>query len=756
MTGRITARACAALLGLACTPAHAQEAPAPVSAATTAPALLSGTLRERGTRKPLAGFSVRLTPGDREAVTDADGRFVFDALPPGEVTLTIEDPLFEPLSDTERLAAGETAELTYYLERSAVDDDALVVAGKRNQARKEIVRRTVAPSEIRTVAGTNGDALKVVQNLPGVARVPFGGGGLVIRGSNPEDSIAYINRHDVPLAFHFGGLRSTFTSALMESIDFYPGNFGAEFGPASGGVVDVRVRRPRADGLHGYAEADLYDAGAMLEGPVTENATFAVAARRSYIDAVLPALLPEDDGLALTTAPRYYDYQGVYDWQSGGHRLRLMGYGAGDVLALTVKTPGDDADFRGNFRAEQGFHRLYAAWNARLTPALENELSVSGGPNHSLEALGEDLVIDIDTLLFHAREDLSLTLSDALRLRGGYSGELFTADAHVRAPQPPKEGQVDTPLSASERIAFDGELRGVISSVWLEAEVKPVATLTLVPALRFDHFSAIDDAVLDPRLNLRWQVAEGTTLVGGAGLYSNTPQVDEYVKGFGNPDLEMERSRHYSVGVEQRLTEALTVDAQVFYKDLYHQAVPIEDTRVQYRNQGDGRVGGLEMLLRHAPTAHFFGWLSYTLMRAERRDAPEDDWRLADTDQTHILTVLGQYTLNPRWSFGARWRFVSGQPETPITGAVYDTDGGSWVPVPGRVNSERLPPFHALDVRVDHRWIFDQWVLTGYLDLQNAYNRQNPEGFQYDYAYRQRATVSGLPILPSFGLRGDF
>jgi hypothetical protein len=755
MTSRTRAGLCAALLGLVCTPAHAQEAPGS-AAATPAPARLLGTLRERGTRKPLPGFTVRLAPGDREALTDADGRFGFDDLPPGEVTVSVADPLFEPLTDVERLGAGASTEVVYYLERTEVGDDALVVSGARAKARKEVVRRTVTPTETRTVAGTNGDALKVVQNLPGVARVPFGGGGLVIRGSNPDDSIAYINRHDVPLAFHFGGLRSTFTSALMESIDFYPGNFGAEFGPASGGVVDVRIRRPRADGLHGYAEADLYDAGAMLEGPVTENATFAVAARRSYIDAVLPTLLPEDDGLALTTAPRYYDYQGVYDWQSGGHRLRLMAYGAGDVLALAVKTPGDDAGFRGDFRAEQGFHRLFAAWNARLTPALENELSVSGGPNHSLESLGEDLVIDIDTLLLHVREDMALTISDALRLRGGYSGELFRADAHVLAPQPTKEGEVDAPLSASDRIAFDGTLDGAISSAWFEAEVKPVAQLTLLPALRFDHFSAIHDATLDPRLNVRWQVAEGTVLVGGAGLYSNTPQVEEYVKGFGNPDLKMERSRHYSLGVEQRLTEALSLDTQVFYKDLYHQAVRVDDTRVQYRNQGDGRVGGLEMLLRHAPTAHFFGWLSYTLMRAERRDAPEADWRLADTDQTHILTVLGQYTLNPRWSFGARWRFVSGQPETPFTGAVYDTDGGSWVPVPGRVNSERLPPFHALDLRVDRRWIFDTWVLTGYLDLQNAYNRQNPEGFQYDYAYRQRATVSGLPILPSFGVRGDF
>jgi hypothetical protein len=143
-------------------------------------------------------------------------------------------------------------------------------------------------------------------------------------------------------------------------------------------------------------------------------------------------------------------------------------------------------------------------------------------------------------------------------------------------------------------------------------------------------------------------------------------------------------------------------------------------------------------------------------MRSERKDGPHEDWRIADSDQTHILTILGQYKFNARWELGVRWRYVTGNPQTPVVGSVYDNDDDVYVPIYGATNSTREPAFHQLDVRLDKHWIFDDWILTAYLDVQNAYNRKNPEGVRYNYDYTQSDTVDGLPLIPSFGLRGEF
>jgi hypothetical protein len=74
----------------------------------------------------------------------------------------------------------------------------------------------------------------------------------------------------------------------------------------------------------------------------------------------------------------------------------------------------------------------------------------------------------------------------------------------------------------------------------------------------------------------------------------------------------------------------------------------------------------------------------------------------------------------------------------------------------GKVNTSREDAFHQLDLRVDKRWIYDSWILGVYLDVQNVYNRANPEGREYNFNYSDYKPRQGLPILPILGIRGEF
>ena len=130
--------------------------------------------------------------------------------------------------------------------------------------------------------------------------------------------------------------------------------------------------------------------------------------------------------------------------------------------------------------------------------------------------------------------------------------------------------------------------------------------------------------------------------------------------------------------------------------------------------------------------------------------------RLFDFDQTHILSVLGQYKITNNWEVGARFRYVTGVPQTPFAGSIYNSDNDAYEGLPGEVNSVRLPPFHALDLRVDRNWLFDTWRLAAYFEIRNVYNRTNVEGLDYNYDYTEEQYTNGLPIIPSLGLRGEF
>ncbi len=259
-------------------------------------------------------------------------------------------------------------------------------------------------------------------------------------------------------------------------------------------------------------------------------------------------------------------------------------------------------------------------------------------------------------------------------------------------------------------------------------------------------------------------------LKAGAGIFHQPQQPQVLDKQYGNPNLQTIWADQYHAGFEQKLTQAISLDTTFYY--LRRHNLPVADPVANFNDSGRGRGYGMELLLRHEITRHFFGWISYTLSRAEQTDpsvgnvspgGPMGGLAAPTTgsyfptpfDQTHNFILIGSYKLSA-WEFGARFRVVSGVPQTPVVGSVYDSDYNVYRPVLGPEGSTRRQTFHQLDLRVERTWTFDTWRFSTYLDVQNVYNAQNPEFTVYDYRNQQSAPVRGIPILPILGLRGKF
>jgi hypothetical protein len=250
-------------------------------------------------------------------------------------------------------------------------------------------------------------------------------------------------------------------------------------------------------------------------------------------------------------------------------------------------------------------------------------------------------------------------------------------------------------------------------------------------------------------------------LKGGVGLYGQEPPPQESDEDIGNPDLSAERDLHASVGAERRFGPDLDVDVTVFHKwldrlSVRNAAFTTDPSAPRYTSEGDGRIYGLELQLRGRLRDRFSGFLAYTYQRSFRTDGPGAAERPFDFDQPHILTAAGTWDLPRGWAVGARFRLVSGNPDTPVTDSIYVAGTDVYVPVFGAVNSDRLGPFHALDVRVDRTWQRRSWKASVFLDVQNVYNRGNPEGWDYRFDYRERTALTGLPILPILGAKAEW
>src|SRR5690606_27695582 len=217
--------------------------------------------------------------------------------------LQVEAEGFDSLDSEEEVFAGEVTDLTYRITAKSTEAE-VVIQGDRPA--REVTRRTLERREIQRIPGSSGDALRSIQSLPGVARPPGLAGLLIVRGSAPQDTNYFIDGALVPLVYHFGGLSSVIPTELLDKIDFYPGNFSAKYGRVTGGIVDVAMRSPdtecrdrlgaptgEKDCFHGLAQVDLIDGRMLLQGPLGDDWSFAVAGRRSWVDAWLKPVLEE-------------------------------------------------------------------------------------------------------------------------------------------------------------------------------------------------------------------------------------------------------------------------------------------------------------------------------------------------------------------------------------------------------------------------------------------------------------------------------
>lgn len=655
----------------------------------------------------------------------------------------------------------------------AAPTDVIEVDVQGDKPPRELVKRRVERREIARIPGTRGDALRSIQSLPGVARSAFSGG-LLVRGSSAFDSQTFVDGIYVPLIYHFGGLSSVIPTELLSHIDFYPGNFSARYGRALGGIVDAGIRSPKSDGYHGLAQLDLIDARLFLEGPMPwlEGWTFAAGGRRSHLDVWLGPVL-EEAGAGVTQAPRYYDYQVIAErkW-TGGDRFRLSFYGSDDELAILVREPtaGEPA-LAGNLGFSTAFQRLQAGFDV-TTPLGDVQTQASLG--HELIRIGlGSLFVDLDALSFFGRTEYQHRLAHAATINAGLDVVVSHVDVNQRIPAPAAPGSPSNqPLSTRNFVSANQQVGVYQPAVYLEAELTPTARWRIVPGFRLDYARDTDQIDPNPRLTTRYELVQGgTAMRGGLGVFTQPPQPQQSNPPLGTRGVRAERALHYGLGVEQPLGERTTASLDGFYKQVDDAitAVPGDSgVSARWTNDGRRRAFGAELLLKVHPGERFFGWLSYTLSRATRQNAPDAPEVHVPWDQTHNLIMLGSYRFDGGWELGARFRVVSGNfQDTRVCdpsgscdptrqNALFHGATGAYTPIRiGEDNGERLPTFHALDVRIDKKWELGIVTLSAYLDVQNVYNNQNAEGISYDFRYATRQYVTGLPILPSIGLRAE-
>jgi len=715
---------------------------------------IEGTLLEKGTRKPLKDVSVFILPQKVKAVTDERGNFWFEGIVPGECQLIINLTGYLKFDRSEKCSTFNKK--IYYLEKRSYTNFETTVTGKVEK-RDDQSQSLTQEEFIKAPGSFGGDPVRAAQNLPGVGQ-NGANAQIIVQGASPDDTGYLINGHRVPLVFHFGGLSSVIIPEAVERVDLLPSGYGPEFSRAIGGIIGLTTKEPRKDRLHGLAFVDLLNSGALLEGPIDEKSSFLVAGRYSYIGQVLKAVAKENEDFELTAAPTYYDLTGIYQRRlNEKNKFKTTFIASKDQLELILnKSPNNDPELRGDFFSRTEFFRVIPQVLTEINSTTKLDNSVAVGRDSILVNIN-GRYLDVNNNVISQRSELFQAWSARSKTYLGLDNVWNQGKVNINLPNNYSIGGVSNPFSVGENRKFEDDFSEALYGAYLRQELKPTgdSKWTFLPNLRFDHFTINDESWIQPRFQLRYQWHPSLLLRGSVGQYVQEPEPQESSRLYGNKNIRSPHAWHYTVGFTKDFrkegSQGLEITNNYFYKDLKDLVVP--DLTKNYANTGTGQIYGAEVQAKYRKN-EWSSQLVYTHLKSERR-IPGFGTRPSEFDQTHNLNLIGSYNLE-RWTYSARFRFVTGNPYTPVSGASYDSDNDVFIPQRGRIYSERFDAFNQLDIRIDRKFIYDTWILTAYLDIQNVYNAANSQNIEYSYDYSQNKKIRGLPILPTFGVKGEF
>lgn len=637
---------------------------------------------------------------------------------------------------------------------SAPATETVVITGSR--FREQAGKTSLSGEELSRVPGSAGDPMRAVQSLPGVAMVSDDSSEPAVRGSRPSDNAYVVDFLPVGYLFHLGGFSSVFNPSLIRRFSLSSAAWSPEYPNVVGAVFDVNLRNPRTDRLGGQVDVSLLGANVLVEGPITSEISFFLAARRSWFDLLTDRIDDNEEGVT-ASVPVYSDSQGRLLWNlNSRNRLRLDFSTANDRLDYEVKTGGRTAErdpiLAGRGDEKVSYATVAAVWETDIGNHATNRVALGQMTRADSFRLGGAGTVKLDQDITYLRQQFIYTGWQGHELSVGATLDSRQLRARLDFNFPRcTEFDPNCDISTAPRLVTDQRARQNVFAVSVNDRWELNKQWTAIAGLRLSREAYIDRNAAEPRLGLEYTPRADLTFSAGVGRHSQPPADEEALAVIGNPRLKPVQSDHVVLGVTQRLARGWSWRAEVYGKTFDNYAV--SDPVLNYRNGASGTARGVELLIKKDPAgSKLSGFASLSVSRSRRTiDATGESFPFA-YDQPLIATVVGNYKYSDRWQFGLKWSYHTGSPDTPVVGTGLFHDGRVR-PIYGSINSERLPAYHRLDLRADAQ-VTPRF--SYYLELINAYNRKNVAGYSYSADYRSRKPIEQLSLLPSFGIKYTF
>jgi hypothetical protein len=565
---------------------------------------IRGKVVDASTRKALPYATVMLVDETIGTTTNEEGRFVMEEVPVGRYDLKVSYVGYKPVTIPELMVgSGKEVVLEVEMEETYSELEKVVVKASMRKDRPinsmaKVSARTFSVEESRRYAGSLDDPGRMAGNFAGVTTAGINVNAIVVRGNAPKGLLWRLEGVDIPVPSHFsgasvagGGGLTMFSSQMLANSDFYTGAWPAQFGNASAGVFDMKLRNGNNRQYEYAAQVGVQGIEASAEGPLKKqgNGSFLFNYRYSTMALIFP-LLPETSGSE--ELPIYQDLSFKVNMPAGkAGTFSLWGIGGLSESSFEGYDKVSKWIYPEN-REQMNFHYNMGAGGINHKKSLSEKVFVrstvalNAGQHIYREKIRLDeeepseLYRDQDVNRIAGKVAFSTLLtykhSSRLTVKGG-----LDANNHFYE----LTGEARDYESGNYERFMEGSGNSWLVKSHLQGKYALTPKVELTAGLNASWFRMNDGFFLAPRISAAWKVHPKHRLSLGYGNHSQTEPLFVYhvmpenrePGGDHRPNRDLERmgAHHFVVAWDWSPTDHLRLKVEPYLQKLYD--VPVVD-----------------------------------------------------------------------------------------------------------------------------------------------------------------------------------
>lgn len=760
---------------------------------------IRGTVLDKQTQSPLPGAVVQVlnTNPVLGTSTNEKGEFKIPDVPIGRWQLKIQAISYQERFIIVVLNSGKESVTNIELEESVVQSEEVVITAEQdktqtNNKMSTVSSRVFSAEEAARYAGSRNDPARMAANFAGVSGANDSRNDIIIRGNSPIGILWRLNGLDIPNPNHFGNAGSTggpisiLNNNTLDNSDFMTGAFAADYGNATSGVFDLKMRQGNNEKHEYIAQLGFNGFELGAEGPFSKskNATFMVNYRYSTL-AVFKAL-NIDFGTG-SAVPQYQDATFKTDFATKKFgKISFWGIGGLSYVALLESDKKEGQDLYGYsardtyFRSNVGASGLSHTILFKNNSYLKTNLGISGNINKvaadridTAFKTPKNLKPEYRQTTQNIRYSLNTTFNKKFNSRNflnvGVYSEIY------------KTTFVDSNdyFFGDHTFITLRNYKGTTALVrgFVQWQHKFSDNFLINTGISDQYFLLNKSNAIEPRIGLKYSLTKKQALSLGGGLHSQLQPIYIYFatdtssghRVETNRNLDFTRAAHAVLAYDNNFASNFRLKTEVYYQYIYNAPVKNYPDNFSVLNlgadfnspnvsnlvsQGTGYNYGLEITLEKFYSQGYYFLFTSSLFESKYKGS---DGILRNTafNGNYVFNLLGgkEFKIKQKHilSIDVRGTYSGGKRYTPID-LQTSIATNSEVRDVSKAYQLQYSPYFRLDVKPGYRYNAKKVTHEFTIDIQNITRNLNVFQQTYDITNKRINTDYQLKffVIPQY------